>query len=99
MSRISGVVAGGLGIALIGAGYLDVQAARPQAASPSAPSQQAADPTAARPASPAPIGVSSRALLDKYCVTCHNDKRKTAGLMLDKMDVEHVGSDAEVWEK
>jgi hypothetical protein len=45
----------------------------------------------------APSG--ERALLDKYCVTCHNQKLKTAGLMLDKTDVEHVGDGAEVWEK
>jgi hypothetical protein len=40
-----------------------------------------------------------RALLDQYCVTCHNQKLKTAGLTLDKMDVEHIGDGAEVWEK
>src|ERR1700676_892493 len=40
-----------------------------------------------------------RALLDRYCVTCHNEKLKTAGLMLDKMDVEKVPENAEVWEK
>ncbi len=40
-----------------------------------------------------------RALLDKYCVTCHNQKAKTAGLMLDKMDVDHAPEGAEVWEK
>jgi hypothetical protein len=44
--------------------------------------------------SPAP-----RALLDQYCVTCHNERLKTAGLMLDKMDVEHVSDAAEAWEK
>ena len=42
---------------------------------------------------------AERALLDKYCVTCHNEKTKTAGLMLDKMDVEHIGTGAETWEK
>ena len=42
---------------------------------------------------------SDRALLDKYCVTCHNQKAKTAGLMLDKMDVDHPPQAAEVWEK
>src|SRR5579864_9221569 len=42
---------------------------------------------------------SQRALLNRYCVTCHNEKLKTAGLMLDKMDVEHVSAGAEVWEK
>ena len=40
-----------------------------------------------------------RALLDTYCVTCHNQKARTAGLLLDKMDVEHVPEGAETWEK
>jgi len=40
-----------------------------------------------------------RALLDKYCVTCHNQKLKTANLMLDKLDPARVGSDPEAWEK
>src|ERR1700675_4749900 len=39
------------------------------------------------------------ALLNRYCVTCHNEKLKTAGLMLDKMDVGNVPAGAEVWEK
>ena len=42
---------------------------------------------------------SERALLDKYCVTCHNEKLKTGGLMLDKMDVNNIGDGAETWEK
>src|SRR5262245_10184618 len=40
-----------------------------------------------------------RALLNRYCVTCHNDRLKTAGLMLDKLDVEKVNQDAPTWEK
>ncbi len=40
-----------------------------------------------------------RALLDKYCVTCHNEKLKTAGLLLDKMDLENIPAGAETWEK
>ena len=40
-----------------------------------------------------------RALIDQYCVTCHNQKTRTAGLMLDKMDSAHVTQDAEAWEK
>ncbi len=60
-------------------------------------------PAPQQPSSPAPAATlspaSERALLDKYCVTCHNEKLKTAGLMLDKTDVEHVGDGAEVWEK
>jgi len=44
-----------------------------------------------------------RALLDKYCVTCHNQQARTAGLMLDKADVSDipsgVPSNPEIWEK
>ena len=40
-----------------------------------------------------------RALLNQYCVTCHNERLKTAGLTLDKMAVDDVGAGAAVWEK
>ena len=39
------------------------------------------------------------ALIDQYCVTCHNERIKTAGLMLDKMDPAHIAQDREAWEK
>jgi Protein of unknown function (DUF1592)/Protein of unknown function (DUF1588)/Protein of unknown function (DUF1585)/Protein of unknown function (DUF1587)/Protein of unknown function (DUF1595)/Planctomycete cytochrome C len=42
---------------------------------------------------------NSSAVLSKYCITCHNEKRKTAGLMIDKLDLLNVGEDAETWEK
>src|SRR5580704_5135453 len=42
---------------------------------------------------------AQRAVLDQYCVTCHNQRLKTAGLQLDKMDLAHVGDQAEAWEK
>jgi len=40
-----------------------------------------------------------RALLDKYCVTCHNQKAKTAGLALDGADFVRPSNSPEVWEK
>jgi hypothetical protein len=54
-----------------------------------------------KPSSPTPAVASSpqRALLDKYCVTCHNETLKTANLTLDKMDVGNVSAAAPVWEK
>jgi len=42
---------------------------------------------------------SQRALLDQYCVTCHNQRAKTGGLSLDALDLNHVSQNAEVWEK
>ena len=40
-----------------------------------------------------------RAVLDRYCAACHNDRLRTAGLTLESLDVAHVGAGAEVWEK
>ena len=38
-------------------------------------------------------------MLDRYCVTCHNTRLKTAGLQLDTLDADHVTSDVDTWEK
>ena len=40
-----------------------------------------------------------RAMLDKYCVTCHNERSKTGGLALDRIDIARVPDQAEIWEK
>ena len=42
---------------------------------------------------------TARAVINKYCVTCHNAKLKTAGLQLDSLDIDHVGDRADLWEK
>jgi hypothetical protein len=42
---------------------------------------------------------AERALLDQYCVTCHNDKAKTANFSLQKEDINTVGDHPEVWER
>jgi hypothetical protein len=48
----------------------------------------------AQPATPL-----DRALLDKYCTSCHNDRARTAGLALDKVDVAQVAANAQILEK
>jgi hypothetical protein len=40
-----------------------------------------------------------RAVLQQYCITCHNQRAKVAGLTLDVLDFEHVGTNAVTWEK
>ena len=40
-----------------------------------------------------------RVVLDRYCVGCHNDRLQTAGVSLDDLDVGHVATGAETWEK
>ena len=80
-------------VALSGAGHLDARAAGPGpgAAAPSwtPPGEQ---PAPAAPASP-------RALLDRYCVTCHNERLRTGGLALDALDVSRVGDAPAIWEQ
>jgi mono/diheme cytochrome c family protein len=39
-----------------------------------------------------------QATLEKYCVTCHNQKLKTAGLALDTLDATQPNVSAETWE-
>src|SRR5438132_5137478 len=51
---------------------------------------------AAGPAGPA---VATSDVLDKYCVTCHNGRLKTAGLEIDSLDATHVSGNAQQWEK
>jgi hypothetical protein len=41
----------------------------------------------------------ARQLVSQYCVSCHNEKLKTAGVILDRADSEHPANSAETWEK
>jgi len=41
----------------------------------------------------------ARELVNKYCVSCHNAKLKTAGLALDRIDAENPYNSQETWEK
>ena len=60
-------------------------------------SQSPVRPTSSRPV-PQPAE-GPRALLDQYCVTCHNDRLKTANLSLQGLDLSKVADHAELWEK
>jgi hypothetical protein len=51
--------------------------------------------TTVSPASPQ----QQRALLDKYCVTCHSDRLRTANLSLQGLDLTKVADHAEPWER
>ncbi|HLG57049.1 MAG TPA: DUF1592 domain-containing protein [Vicinamibacterales bacterium] len=42
---------------------------------------------------------TSSTLIGAYCVGCHNQRTKTAGVMFDTMDLADVSKDAEAWEK
>jgi hypothetical protein len=46
-----------------------------------------------------PDAAAQRALVDKYCVPCHNSRAKTAGLVLENSDFGRIAESAETWEK
>ena len=51
------------------------------------------------PAAPAAAASSSAAVLKQYCVTCHNERVKSGGLVIDAAGMTNVGSGADRWEK
>src|SRR5881396_595435 len=66
----------------------------------STPVARPQDPALNATKSPAAADVTTqRALLDQYCVVCHNTKLKTANLLLDQLDLAHLGDHAEIGEK
>jgi mono/diheme cytochrome c family protein len=58
------------------------------------PAAHAQTPTPAIPVPAAPAAVFNR-----YCVTCHSSRLKTAGLVIDPADVNDPGANPELWEK
>jgi len=85
------------------AGYLHLQARRqeppatPASGETSSGSAAGAGATTSK-STPAPDTAAS-AVINKYCITCHSSRLKTAGLALDALDVTQAGAHAEIWEK
>ena len=79
--------------------FISGQAPRPT------PARQAGQPRQARPAAPVasvasvPDVSAQRALVDQYCVPCHNQKLKTANLLLDQLDLAHFAEHPDLGEK
>jgi mono/diheme cytochrome c family protein len=65
---------------------------------PQAAARLQAERTAARSST-----TDARALLDTYCVGCHNERARTSatasGMLLDRADLSRVAAEPELWEK
>ena len=72
-------------------GYLQANGQAPR------PSLSAAPPVS----TPAPMtaGAEQRALVDRYCTTCHNTRQKTGGLVLQDLELTDVAAHSATWEK
>ena len=57
------------------------------------------DSTSSFQTSPSLPSAAPKAVFEKYCFTCHNQRLHTAGLALDTLDVENVSANAETWER
>jgi mono/diheme cytochrome c family protein len=82
-------------LVLIAAGAAFVASAFDHIQAQAAPPQQTSTPQS-------PTAATERALLQRYCLTCHNEARKKAGtvpIALDTLDVSNVSANAETWEK
>jgi mono/diheme cytochrome c family protein len=66
---------------------------------PATRTQAPSQPSTAKPAPAATEVAKHRAIVDQYCVTCHNTKAKTGNLMLDQLDMTKLGDHAEIAEK
>src|SRR5436309_14030328 len=85
MSRSDLLILGGIGI------WMALVSTAPQAAS----QQGASSARGGASASPS----TYRPILNRYCVSCHNDRLKTGELSFDTTDLKNVPANAEVWEK
>jgi mono/diheme cytochrome c family protein len=77
-----------------GTDQLDAQRPQPDPAAAARASQSSPAPQAS-----ASEGGTEATFLTSYCVGCHNQRAKMAGLALDTLDLSRVGPDAETWEK
>lgn len=89
-------------LAVLTAGWVAVLSGAQNAA----PTPPVASPASA-PSTPSGQGTASAAsprtarqtTVQRYCVTCHSARLKTAGLVLEGQDVEHPGANPALWEK
>ncbi len=103
MRRLSHAILGWLGVAIVSASCFPVQPrlhVQPRLLEASRPAAVVAPQTQPLPSTPVSSAAAPhRAVLDRYCVTCHNQRLLTGGLALDTANIEQVAEGAEVWEK
>ena len=74
-------------------------AAHEAAAREAAARRPAARAAAAAPAGQVPEAPPHGALIDRYCLACHNARLRTAGVVLEGLDVSNVAPGAATWER
>jgi mono/diheme cytochrome c family protein len=84
-------------VAFAGVGW-SLLVAHSQGFSQSTPNPRAQTPAAVT-ANPSDARADTQASIAKYCTTCHSERLKTAGLVLDPAGAARPGDQSETWEK
>jgi hypothetical protein len=85
--------AGALAIVSLAVGYVGASGGQPKAADRTAGGARARQSHAVSPSA------SPHALVDRYCLNCHNDIDLAGDLTFDGVDAADVGASTETWEK
>jgi cytochrome c5 len=87
------------GLGLITALAALAQQQRPAAQVAVKPPSQPTTRSATKPAPAAGDAASHQAMIDQYCIMCHSEALKTAGVVLEGVPISHVGGNTEIWER
>ncbi|HLG56775.1 MAG TPA: DUF1592 domain-containing protein [Vicinamibacterales bacterium] len=68
-------------------------------ANPSGPTQRTPNPESRVPSPGPSLRSADQALVQKYCLTCHSARVKTAGLSLEGVNPADASAHADVWER
>ncbi len=89
--------AASLALTVLAVGHL--AAVEPQNSGAPQPRDTALSQAGTQPQPPSADLPPERALINRYCVGCHNPRTKSGNLVLDGLDVGRVGDEPETWEK
>ena len=102
-SRPAGLTGAGVLLPVVGAIVLAGSPVEASSARPLTGTRATAVWSAVQASAPATeaVSVAPRAVLDRYCITCHNDRLRTGGLTLDaaSVDASDPSRHADVWER
>ena len=100
MSRSTAAVVVAASITVLAA-YLQAQTPARSTAAGSQPTLKgsAYNTQAPSPALAPASGDNVRQTLQRYCISCHNERLKTGSLALDGVDLQNIGAHSQIWEK
>jgi hypothetical protein len=83
----------------VGASVISVSGQTASTAAPPSPRTPSPQSVTRERVAPKPSTDAQRALIDQYCVTCHNERVRTANLSLQGVSLDAIPEHAELWEK